>query len=115
MQAVKIERVSDYRAASNRNSAITVTTSPRDRGWVIQVKFPKRAPAEDRKKLLEWMMSYRSQIRQHHPYWYASFRTHEDGYLLKVTPVKNQRDLREVAEEQSDAALDTIMDSYAEG
>jgi hypothetical protein len=108
-----IEQVNAYQVGSGDKSAIKVITVPSGSGWVTQVLFPKRAPSDDRTKLLNWLMSYREQIKSQYPSWDVSFRAGENTYWLIVTPVKDHTDLKRFAREKANLLFNDIVSPYA--
>ena len=54
--------------------------------------LPRRISANDRRKVLEWLASYRSEIRQRHPYWLMSFSAADREYLLDIVPAREPRE-----------------------
>lgn len=93
----KISRINAYQADLAKHSAIVVTTSPRENGWAVEVKFPQRTSGEDKIKLLNWMMDYRNKVKHQCPLWDVAFRSGENMYLLTVKPTKGLSDLKDLA------------------
>jgi hypothetical protein len=115
MASSKMDQISSYQAMSRQKSAITVTTFPQDKGWVIHVAVPSKVPASDRLKVIEWIRSYRNQIKSQHPMWDASFRSGDNIYALVIKPASCEDDMKNLAREKADKLLGFIMNSYATG
>ena len=65
---------------------------PTENGWRLQVLLPKRVPTDDRRIVLEWIRSYRDEVRQQHPYWLTTFRGADREYTLDILPAKDPKD-----------------------
>ena len=62
-------------------------------GWQIQAFLPKRISPEDRVKIIDWMHSYRSEVRLKNPFWATMFYSTEYAYFLDITPNNDAKDL----------------------
>jgi hypothetical protein len=59
-----------------------------DAGWRIEAYVPRGVSTRDRKKVLHWFDSYRTQVRQQNPSWIVAFRaTPPNAYFLDIWPV----------------------------
>jgi hypothetical protein len=79
-------------AMDERSSCIEYSVFPIENGWRVQVVLPRRTSADDRRKILQWLASYRSKIRQRHPYWLMSFRATDREYLLDIAPARGPKE-----------------------
>lgn len=59
---------------------------PVEDGWGIQVKLPTHLSDGQRVEILNWLASYRAEIRQQHPYWLMRFSDDGHEYILDVMP-----------------------------
>ncbi len=64
---------------------------PTDNGWQLQVLLPKRVPPGDRRIVLDWLQSYRNEIRSKHPYWLTMFHSTDREYTLDILPAKDPK------------------------
>ena len=53
--------------------SIICNVFPTDDGWRIHVRLPRRVSTRDRQEVLEWLQSYRAEVRRRNPYWVARF------------------------------------------
>ena len=61
-------------------------------GWRIQVEMPRRLADEERVEILNWLASYRAEIRQQHPCWLMRFTDNGHEYILDVVPAEGPRE-----------------------
>ena len=51
--------------------SIVCTLFPTDNGWRFHVQLPRRVSRSDRRKVLEWLHNYSSEVRRQKPFWSA--------------------------------------------
>ena len=77
--------------AQDNSKHIVYNMLPTENGWRLQVLLPKRVPTDDRRIVLEWIRSYRDEVRQQHPYWLTTFRSTDREYTLDMLPANDAK------------------------
>ena len=65
---------------------------PLEDGWRLQVELPEHLSDEQRVEILNWLTSYRAEIRQQHPHWLMRFSDNGHEYILDVVPADGPRE-----------------------
>lgn len=99
-------------ALHEQSDKISISATPLGDGWTVEASFPRRASDEDRVNVLNWMMAYRSNIRDAHPLWDVSFHSGRDRFRLVVTPEGCDADMKRTARNKANALFDDVVQSY---
>lgn len=78
--------------APEESTHIVYNLSPTDKGWRLHVRLPKRVSTSDRRIVIDWIRSYRDEVRQQHPYWLTTFHGADREYTLDILPAKDPKD-----------------------
>lgn len=65
---------------------------PVDDGWRVQVELPRQISEEERVEILNWLASYRAEIRERHPNWLTRLSDNGHEYVVDVVPADGPRD-----------------------
>ena len=77
--------------APEESTHIVCSLSPTDKGWRLHVRLPKRVSTSDRRIVIDWIRSYRDEVRQQHPYWLTTFRSTDREYTLDMLPANDAK------------------------
>ena len=75
----------------DNSKRIVCNLSPTDKGWRLHVRLPKRVSTSDRRIVIDWIRSYRDEVRQQHPYWLTAFHGADREYTLDILPAKDPK------------------------
>lgn len=75
-----------------RPDAAVCNIWPVDDGWRVQVVLPRQLSKEQRVEILNWLASYRAEIRQQHPHWLMRFSDNGHEYVLDIVPADGPRE-----------------------
>ncbi len=78
------------------NKPIVYNILATEGGWRLEAYVAPRVSPEDRITVLEWLNSYKAQVRRTHPSWIVSFRA--------ANPYAYSLDIRRVDQKQERAA-----------
>jgi len=84
---------------SRRNKSIIYNVLNTSDGWDIEISLPAHTPPSDRVKVLEWLRSYKAQVRSEHPHWSTVLLPSLDRYVLEIRRTNNDKELIATAEE----------------
>jgi hypothetical protein len=104
--------MNSYLLSPEQLEKIAIFTVPQGRGWELKALFPPHVSDDDREKVLDWMVDYRSKVRNLHPLWDLSFRSFKNGYSLRITPEGCEADVKRTAQHKANVLFDEIVKSY---
>jgi hypothetical protein len=74
-------------------SHITYDVLQTGSGWRIQATLARDVSPDDRIKIVEWLHSYRSTVRQQYPFWSTNFGATDQGYFLDINPTVELKEM----------------------
>ena len=72
--------------------SIVCTLFPTDDGWRFHVQLPRRVSRSDRRKVLEWLHNYSSEVRRQKPFWSARLTRSRQDVTLDSLAADDPRD-----------------------
>lgn len=78
---------------SHKNKSIIYNVLKTDDGWNVEILLPSNIPPSDRIKILDWIRSYRVQVRAEHPLWSTVLHPSLDCYVLEIRRTNNDKEL----------------------